>query len=293
MLALLTIGLIIYFIARMAIPQLVHSLSLIVTALPALYSDLQYWLTTHADMLPSFGGQFVLDTFNSTSMVGDLRQLGTQGGTYIVNAMGAVVEWAFNIFIGLIFAVYMLIDKERILNQWHRVFCAYLPDKWVERMGYVSRVGITTFSNFFVGQFIDAVVIGTLVGVALWMFGISYALTIACVIGLTGLIPLLGVYIGGAMGAIILCTIDPMEAVIYLIILEVLHQIESNFIYPKIVGNSVGLPGLWVFAAVIIGGSLYGVIGMLIGVPFLATVYKLLLEDVEKRLAEPEDSSLF
>lgn len=117
---------------------------------------------------------------------------------------------------------------------------------------------------------------------------ISYATTIACVIGLTGLIPLVGIYVGGLMGAVILLTISPMDALIYVIILEVLHQIESNVIYPKIVGNSVGLPGLWVFAAVIIGGSLMGVTGMIIGVPLVATCYKLLMTDVEERLASNE-----
>ena len=127
-----------------------------------------------------------------------------------------------------------------------------------------------------------------MVGVTLWICNISYATTIACVIGLTGLIPLVGIYVGGLMGAVILLTISPMDALIYVIILEVLHQIESNVIYPKIVGNSVGLPGLRVFAAVIIGGSLMGVTGMIIGVPLVATCYKLLMTDVEERLASNE-----
>ena len=127
-----------------------------------------------------------------------------------------------------------------------------------------------------------------MVGVTLRICNISYSTTIACVIGLTGLIPLVGIYVGGLMGAVILLTISPMDALIYVIILEVLHQIESNVIYPKIVGNSVGLPGLWVFAAVIIGGSLMGVTGMIIGVPLVATCYKLLMTDVEERLASNE-----
>ena len=207
--------------------------------------------------------------------------------------MSSAVEWTFNIIIGLIFAIYMLLDKERLLTQTKRILCAYLPDKWVEQGAYVGRVAIDTFSNFFVGQFLDALVLGVLVGITLALFNISYALTIACVIGLTGLIPLLGIYIGGVMGAIILLTVSPMEAFIYVVILEVLHQIESNFIYPKIVGNSVGLPGLWVFAAVIVGGSLYGVVGMIAGVPLVATIYKLLMEDVDKRLSKPYDTSLF
>ena len=292
-LALLTIGLILYVIARMAIPQLVHSLSIIVTALPTLYNDFESWVSSYVTMLPDFGNQAIINTLNGGSMIGELKQWGTKGGTYIVNAMGSVVEWTFNIIIGLIFAIYMLLDKERLLTQTKRILCAYLPDKRVEQGAYVGRVAIDTFSNFFVGQFLDALVLGVLVGITLALFNISYALTIACVIGLTGLIPLLGIYIGGVMGAIILLTVSPMEAFIYVVILEVLHQIESNFIYPKIVGNSVGLPGLWVFAAVIVGGSLYGVVGMIAGVPLVATIYKLLMEDVDKRLSKPYDTSLF
>ena len=138
------------------------------------------------------------------------------------------------------------------------------------------------------GQFIDALILGIMVGITLWLFNISYATTIACVIGLTGLIPLIGIYVGGIMGAVILLTVSPMDALIYVIILEILHQIESNVIYPKIIGNSIGLPGLWVFAAVIIGGSLMGVTGMIIGVPLVATCYKLLMTDVEERLASNE-----
>lgn len=292
-LALLTIGLILYVIARMAIPQLVHSLSIIVTALPTLYNDFESWVSSYVTMLPDFGNQAIINTLNGGSMIGELKQWGTKGGTYIVNAMGSAVEWTFNIIIGLIFAIYMLLDKERLLTQTKRILCAYLQDKRVEQGAYVGRVAIDTFSNFFVGQFLDALVLGVLVGITLALFNISYALTIACVIGLTGLIPLLGIYIGGVMGAIILLTVSPMEAFIYVVILEVLHQIESNFIYPKIVGNSVGLPGLWVFAAVIVGGSLYGVVGMIAGVPLVATIYKLLMEDVDKRLSKPYDTSLF
>ena len=127
-----------------------------------------------------------------------------------------------------------------------------------------------------------------MVGITLWLFNIEYATTIACVIGLTALIPLVGAYVGGAIGAIILLTVSPMDALLFVVILVVLQQVEGNFIYPKIVGNSIGLPELWVFAAVIVGGNLVGVIGMLIGVPLLATCYKLLISDVDGRLASNE-----
>lgn len=288
-LSFITISLIIYFIARMAVPQLIHSLSLIVAAMPQLYVDFQTWLYQLSSTLGITNNQTIMDTLNGESVVNYSRELGTKGGAYVVDAMGNILSWAFNIMLGIIFAIYMLLDKERLLGQFKRILKAYASDAIVEHASYVSRVAIQTFSNFFVGQFIDAIILGLMVGITLWMFNISYATTIACVLGLTALIPMLGFYIGAIMGGIILLTVSPMEALIYIIIVEVLHQVETNFIYPKIVGDSVGLPGLWVFAAVIIGGSLAGVTGMLIGVPLIATLYKLLMTDVERRLSFYED----
>ena len=198
--------------------------------------------------------------------------------------MSSAMGWIFNLIIGLFFAVYILLDKERLLKQATYVCHAYFSKKSVSRLSHWTDVAFNTFSKFFIGQFLAALVLGIMVGLALWMFDVSYAMTIACVIGLTGLIPLIGVYVGGLMGAIILLTVNPVEALIYLIILEVIHQIESNFIYPRIVGSSIGLPGIWVFATVIVGGALDGVVGMLIGVPLVATLYKLWQEDVRARL---------
>lgn len=287
-LSFLTISLIVYFIARMAVPQLVHSITLIVAAAPQLYVDFQQWIQHLSDTVPLVSNPTVVNTLNGESIVNYTREWGTKGGTYVVNTMGTVLSWTVNIGLGLIFAIYMLLDKERLIIQGKRILRAYAPDTWVNRVTYVSKVAVQTFSSFFVGQFIDALILGIMVGITLWLFNISYATTIACVIGLTGLIPLIGIYVGGIMGAVILLTVSPMDALIYVIILEILHQIESNVIYPKIVGNSIGLPGLWVFAAVIIGGSLMGVTGMIIGVPLVATCYKLLMTDVEERLASNE-----
>ena len=270
-LSFVTTSAIVYFIARMAIPQLIHSMSIIVASSPQLYTDFQSWMQHLTSTIPMASNQTLMDTLSGESVVKYTREWGTKGGTYLVNAMGTALSWTLNIGLGLIFAIYMLLDKERLMMQGKRILRAYASDEWVNRVSYVTRVAVQTFSNFFVGQFIDALILGIMVGISLW-----------------ALIPLLGIYVGGVIGAVILLTVSPMDALIYVIILEVLHQIESNFIYPKIVGNSVGLPGLWVFAAVIVGGSLMGVTGMLIGVPLVATCYKLLMTDVDDRLASNE-----
>ena len=287
-LSFVTISAIVYFIARMAIPQLIHSMSIIVASSPQLYADFQSWMQHLTQTIPMASNQTLMDTLSGESIVKYTREWGTKGGTYLVNAMGTALSWTLNIGLGLIFAIYMLLDKERLMMQGKRILRAYASDEWVNRVSYVTRVAVQTFSNFFVGQFIDALILGIMVGISLWAFNIEYATTIACVIGLTALIPLLGIYVGGVIGAVILLTVSTLDELFYVIILQVIHQIESNFIYPKIVGNSVGLPGLWVFAAVIVGGSLMGVTGMLIGVPLVATCYKLLMTDVDDRLASNE-----
>ena len=218
-LSFVTISVIVYFIARMAIPQLIHSMSIIVASSPQLYAEFQSWMQHIAETIPMASNQTLMDTLSGENVVTYTREWGTKGGTYLVNAMGTALSWTLNIGLGLIFAIYMLLDKERLMMQGKRILKAYASDEWVSRVSYVTRVAVQTFSNFFVGQFIDALILGIMVGVSLWLFNIEYATTIACVIGLTALIPLLGIYVGGVIGAVILLTISPMDALIYVIIL--------------------------------------------------------------------------
>lgn len=283
-LSLVTIIVVISFIGRMAIPQLIHSLGIIVNSLPVLYTDTMRWVTMHISGIQVGNNITVADSISTESIIEQVRTWGTQGGRYIVSTMGSAVTWFINFVIGLIFAIYILLDKERLTYQFSKLFRAYLPDTMVGKMSHIVSVGSDTFSKFFVGQFLDAVILGTLVGVALAIFQVSYASTIGCVIGLTALVPMVGAYVGGIMGLLMVLTVSPMEALVYLIILVVMQQVEGNFIYPRIVGGSVGLPGLWVFASVTIGGALFGIVGMLLSVPLTATIYKLLREDVNRRL---------
>lgn len=288
-LAICTIIAIFIFIAWMAIPQMARSLSLLVTAVPSLVKSLQAWITPYIDMLPD-GGVELMHTLQSESTMISLKEWGTKGGTYVVTMMGVIMEWTFNIVIGLIFAIYILWEKDTLRRQMDKLLAAYGSERWSGRIRYVCNTFGYTFSNFIIGQCLDALVLGVLVGVALWGFNISHALTLACVVGVTGLVPLLGVYVGALMGVLILLPSSPMEAFIYLAVLEVIHQIESNIIYPKIVGDSIGLPGIWVFAGVIVGGTLCGVSGMILGVPVVAAMYRLLQNDVAKRLGIKEET---
>ena len=171
-LSFVTISLIVYFIARMAVPQLVHSITLIVSAAPQLYLDFQHWIYHLSNTIPLASNPTVLNTLNGESIVNYTREWGTKGGTYVVNTMGTILSWTVNIALGLIFAIYMLLDKERLMSQGKRILKAYASDTWVNRVTYVAKVAVQTFSSFFVGQFIDALILGIMVGVTLWICNI-------------------------------------------------------------------------------------------------------------------------
>ena len=142
----------------MAIPQLIHSMSIIVASSPQLYTDFQSWMQHLTSTIPMASNQTLMDTLSGESVVKYTREWGTKGGTYLVNAMGIALSWTLNIGLGLIFAIYMLLDKERLMMQGKRILRAYASDEWVNRVSYVTRVAVQTFSNFFVGQFIDALI---------------------------------------------------------------------------------------------------------------------------------------
>ncbi|MBS4913528.1 MAG: AI-2E family transporter [Veillonella sp.] len=283
-LAILAVLLAIIIVGWMAIPQLVHSLSIIVQAIPGLYNDSMKYINNFISNTPALTSSGVMNTIAPENYADNLRKFGADSGRYIVQTMSDTVEMVFNFVIGLIFAIYVLLDKEKLRSQLGRLFRAYGREYRVGQLSHIWRTASQVFSSFFIGQFLDALILGVMVGAGLAVFSVPYALTIGCVIGLTALVPLLGAYIGGAMGLIMLLSVSPMDALIFIIVLVVMQQLEGNFIYPKIVGSSVGLPGIWVFAAITIGGTLYGVPGILLSVPIVATVYKLVREDVDERL---------
>ncbi|WP_298705544.1 AI-2E family transporter [uncultured Veillonella sp.] len=284
-LAILSVLLALFIVGWMAVPQLVHSLTIIVQAVPGLYEQGSQFVSSFIANTPALHDSGVMNSISPESFADNLKKIGADSGRYIVRTMSDTVEWVFDFVVGLIFAIYVLLDKETLRSQLGRICRAYGREHRIGVFVHVWRVASQVFSSFFIGQFLDALILGVMVGAGLAIFSVPYALTIGCVIGLTALIPLLGAYIGGFMGMIMLLSVSTMDALIFIIILVVMQQIEGNFIYPKIVGGSVGLPGIWVFAAITVGGTLYGVPGILLSVPLGATIYKLVREDVDKRLA--------
>lgn len=189
-----------------------------------------------------------------------------------------------NFFIAFVFALYILGGKEKLGSQVNHVLKAYLSDKRVLRMKKVSKLVDETFSNFFAGQCLEACILGLMFFVGMSLFKFPYAVLVSTLVGFMALIPVFGAFVGCIVGAFLILVVDPIKAVWFVIFFLVMQQIEGNLIYPKVVGNSVGLPAIWVLVAVTLGAGMMGVTGMLLFIPASSVIYTLLREDVRKRL---------
>lgn len=207
--------------------------------------------------------------------------------TSIAEIISALTLTVTRIVVAVIFAIYLLLRKDRLRADLKRLKNAYLSERVNTMLTKIFHTANSTFRSFFVGQFVEAIILGTLCMLGMTILGFPYAGMTGVVIGVTAIIPIVGAYIGAGVGAFMICTEDPMKALWFLVFILILQQFEGNVIYPKVVGSSIGLPGMWVLAAVTVGGSLFGIAGMLLGVPLVATVYKLyyiMLDERERKL---------
>lgn len=286
---------IIVLILYLVLPQIYNSIVVIAESAPLLAENLRTWFLDVTSGLNWAEG--IRENVRNLSI--DWEELAKTIGDALQNSAGGILGSALNIientvgffvaaFTAIVFAIYLLFLKEKLIHQSKRVGKAYLPEKHWQRVRYVLSVLNETFSKFFKGQVLDAFVVGALLFIAMLIFRMPYALTISVVVMVTALIPMIGAFIGGAVGFLMIAVTDFRQAVIFLIILIVIQQLEGDLIYPKIVGDSVGLPGIWVFSAVIVGGAIAGPLGMIIAVPLLASIYKIFRKNVNKRLSEKE-----
>lgn len=288
-LALVTLIGIVTLIVRLVIPELFSCVSFLLSEIPPAIEE---FLASEfvVDVLPATILTELSD-INWKESVSGLVQFVTSGlgstVSTIVVAVSAVFSTVVTGFLGFIFAIYLLLGKEQLQNQSRRLMDSYLPGKWVEKLSYLLKVLDDSLHRYIVGQCTEAIILGVLCIAGMLILGLPYAPMIGTLIGFTALIPVAGAYIGAGVGAIMIFTVSPVEALIFLIFIVVIQQIEGNLIYPKVVGNSVGLPAIWVLATVTIGGSLMGIMGMLIGVPIAGALYRLLREDMNRREKKP------
>lgn len=203
-----------------------------------------------------------------------------------VSLVSGVVSGVTTFFIGLVFAIYLLMQKEKLSRQFRKLLYALLPERAVDRVVSVARLAHRTFSSFLSGQCIEAVILGSLFVLAMTLLHLPYAPLIGVLIALTALIPMVGAFIGCVVGALLILMVSPLQALEFVILFLILQQVEGNLIYPHVVGSSVGLPSLWVLVAVTLGGSLMGIVGMLIFIPLCSVCYALLREFVQYRLTQ-------
>lgn len=286
-LSLALLFLIVFFVLYLVIPQVVNCFVIISKDVPQTVEKMISFLIEKSDELPVLQKQLteldlnwgsIFDKISSGLMTGTKGFL-TSATTIVGSLVGAVT----NVVIGLVFSLYVLACKEDVGNKLNRVFQAFLKTNVYEKLSYVLKVVHQCFSSFIVGQMTEAVILGTLCALGMYLLRLPYAGPIGALVGLTALIPVFGAYIGAVLGAFMIVTVDPKQTLVFLIYLVVLQQLEGNLIYPKVVGSSIGLPGIWVLAAIMIGSGLGGVVGMLIGVPVAASAYKLLRDATKKR----------
>lgn len=201
-----------------------------------------------------------------------------------VSAISSIVSGVTTFVIAFVFSCYILLQKEKLSVQVQKVMHAYLSEKHVEWCMEVCSLTFRSFSSFLTGQCVEALILGTMFFIVMSVFNMPYAMLVGVLIAFTALIPIFGAFIGCVIGAFLILMVDPLQALGFIIMFLVLQQIEGNLIYPKVVGSSVGLPSIWVLAAVTIGGSLMGVVGMLIFIPIVSVFYNLFRSSVYKRL---------
>lgn len=284
LISFITLILIVVFLIKLVIPELVACVELLIAQIPDVVNALVGWLET-VDIVP----QDILSSLQSVNWRSKIEQIIGVLTTGIGNVMGTAINVVSSVFSGivtalfaLIFSIYLLTGKEKLGNQFDRLMKRYLKGKVYSRIRYILYVLNDCFHKYIVGQCTEAVILGVLCAVGMLILGFPYATMTGAVIAFTALIPVAGGYIGAAVGAFMILTVSPMKALLFLVYIVILQQLENNLIYPKVVGSSMGLPAIWVLAAVTIGGGVMGIAGMLIGVPVAAALYRLVSEDVNR-----------
>ncbi len=271
--------LVITLVMVLLIPQLGLALKQFSANLPVLYQQSVDAVEDFMQGREELASGFLVVEQYFNQVVGQIKDSSPKVADYLLSFLGGAVSGVATALIAFIFSLYLLFGKKRLIAQVSYLYDRFMPPSWRGRLLAVLKVANQTFGKFFAGQFLEAIILGVLCTLGLMIFRFPYALTIGSVIGMTALVPLVGAYIGGAVGFVLLFSQGLRLALFFVLFLVVLQQLEGNLIYPRVVGTSVGLPGVWVFASVLVGAGLFGIPGVLFGVPLAATVYHLLKED--------------
>ena len=289
-LAYLSVVALVVLIVALIVPQLISCVQLLIAEIPGVMTRVVAFIES-LHIVP----EDILAPLNTIDWEGKLLDIAQSLTSGVGSVMGAVISTVSSVFsalvtglLALIFSIYILLQREDLKSQFGKLLRRFLSSKWQGRFFYLLHTLDDCFHRYIVGQCLEAVIIGVLCALGMTLLRLPYAAMVGALVGFTALIPVAGAYIGAGVGAFMILTVDPFQALVFLIFLVILQQLEGNLIYPKVVGSSLGLPGIWVLSAVTVGGGIMGVGGMLLGVPLAAAAYRILRDEVNSRLAEPE-----
>lgn len=274
----------------LVVPELARSFGVIIDKLPTFFDRVEVMINDLAAKYPAINEYIVNYNIDwDTIGKGVLNYFKTAGGSALSSTMGvatSIFGAVFNGIIAFVFAVNLLIQKEKLAVQSKKVIYAFFPEKTADRTLFICSLSNKTFAHFLSGQGRESVIIGLLFLVTMTLFQFPYALLISILIAVFALIPMFGAFIGCFFGVFFILIVDPIMAVWFVVLFLIIQQIEGNLIYPYVVGGSIGLPSIWVLVAVTIGGNLMGVLGMLVFIPMASVLYVLFREVVNQRLSE-------
>ena len=286
-LSLLTFVLAVIMILVLVLPQLSTAISRFIEVIPSVSTWLQKAIEEYDAYFPQLQTLMSQLNINWGSLIQQsMTVLNTLSSNFLnitFNTITGVASNTINSILSLMVALYILGSKERLLIQSKRVIMAYLKPSHAQTFLDILRLMNESFTNFFVGMTLEGIILGSLVTVAASIFNLPYAGMLGVIAGVMALIPIIGGYISAAVGTLMLLAVSPSQALFYLVMVIIIMQLEGNLIYPRVVGGSIGLPGLWVLVAFTVGGGLMGISGMILGIPLAATLYKLLGRDVLMR----------
>lgn len=285
--AILTIVAILALVVCLVVPQLTECIKLLVSKLPGFFSlaveKINSW-----DFTPEKLSQFLSEIDWQKKITEIIEKASSGVGNVfavIIATLTSVVSGVATVILAIIFAVYLLISKDNLLSQLKIVSKRYFPHKFIEKSEYVLGIANDSFKKFLVAQCTEAVILGVLVTVGMLIFRFPYAAMIGAVSAVCAFVPVVGAFVAGGIGFILILTESPTKALLFLLFIVVVQQIEGNLIYPKVMGNSIGLPGFWVLVAITIGGGMFGVMGIILSVPIASTIYRIIKDDIKKRVA--------
>lgn len=296
-LSILLLILILAVVLLMLIPELIENIELLIQNIPTLITNVENWIIGLLDKYPDMQYEIkkvFAENATVNSIIVNILNYILNGS---INLISSLVSGIFTVFTALIFAIYMLSQKERIQTSLKELIYAYIKKEYANKIMYISKLSNNIFTKFISGQCVEAVILGCILFVVLTIFRLPYALLISVLTSITALIPIFGALIAMVIGIILIAITNPFQAFIFALIFLVIQQIEGNLIYPKVVGKSVGLSPIWTLLAITVGGGLFGIIGMLIGLPIASIMYSLFKNNkneriVKKKRKQEKESSL-